>query len=275
MSDDSPVFELDLTRVIDAPRARVFEAWATPERMVQWFAPRPFRLAIDQMDFRPGGRFRVRMLGPNGEDFPSAGTYRDISPPARIQMSDAFPGDPEDSILTTVTFEEQGPRTELHVHQSFLTMSPMIEMATRGALEGWTTTLDQLQVHAEIASLEQGLCQAIVRRDPGWFEEFVADDAVLLSHEGVAMPKSLAVELHGPGSVQRYTRVDLGDLRVFDHGATAVATSTDSYQSDRGTAIYGMLRVWARENGRWQVVAGSATLGPIVAAPSRSRDSEK
>ena len=38
-----PAFELELTRTIDAPRARVYEAWTTPQQLAQWFAPQPFQ----------------------------------------------------------------------------------------------------------------------------------------------------------------------------------------------------------------------------------------
>ena len=34
-----PAFALELTRVIEAPRARVYEAWTTPQQLAQWFAP--------------------------------------------------------------------------------------------------------------------------------------------------------------------------------------------------------------------------------------------
>ena len=76
-----PAFELVLERVIDAPRARVYEAWTKPEQMSQWFAPKPFQLVIHTMDFRPGGRFSMAMRGPDGNEFPFTGVYREIVPP--------------------------------------------------------------------------------------------------------------------------------------------------------------------------------------------------
>ena len=46
MSPTPPAFELELTRVIDAPRARVDAAWTDPTQLAQWFAPRPYQLII-------------------------------------------------------------------------------------------------------------------------------------------------------------------------------------------------------------------------------------
>ena len=142
---NKPVFELELTRVIDAPRARVYEAWTKPERMAQWFAPKPFKLIVEKMDFRSGGRFNMAMRGPNGENFPFTGTYREIVPPAKLYWTGEFSSGPADQISTVVTFEEQGRKTKVHARQSFYVMTPEIEHAAKGAKQGWTMTLDQLE----------------------------------------------------------------------------------------------------------------------------------
>ena len=140
-----PPFELVMSRVINAPRDRVFEAWTKPEQMTQWFAPKPFQLIVGKMDFRPGGRFSMAMRGPNGEDFPFTGTYREIVPPVKLSWTGEFPNGPADQMSTVISFEEEGQRTKLHVRQTFHLMTPEIEHATKGAKQGWTMTLDQLE----------------------------------------------------------------------------------------------------------------------------------
>jgi uncharacterized protein YndB with AHSA1/START domain len=140
-----PAFELELERLIQAPRARVFEAWTRPEQISQWFAPKPFTLVVHEMDFRPGGRFRMAMRGPNGEDFPFSGTYREIVPPERLSWSGEFSSGPADQISTLVTFASRGDGTLVHVRQTFHVMTPQIEHATKGARQGWAMTLDQLE----------------------------------------------------------------------------------------------------------------------------------
>jgi len=144
-----PAFELVLERVIDAPRARVFEAWTNPEQMAQWFAPKPFKLIIDKMDFRPGGRFSMAMRGPDGNDFPFTGVYREIVPPAKLSWAGEFASGPPEQVSTVVTFEEEGQKTKVHVRQTFHVMTPEIEHATKGAKRGWTMTLDQLAAHVQ------------------------------------------------------------------------------------------------------------------------------
>jgi len=144
MNPTKPAIEFEFTRVIDAPRERVYEAWTKQEQIVKWFAPKPFQLIVNQMDFRPGGKFAMAMRGPNGEDFPFTGTYREIVPPAKLSWNGEFQGDPADNILTVVTFEEVGSKTKVHARQTFYVITPTVKHASAGAKQGWTMTLNQL-----------------------------------------------------------------------------------------------------------------------------------
>ena len=58
--------------------------------------------------------------------------------------SGEFTSGPADQISTIVTFEDQGQKTKVHARQTFSVMTPEIEYATKGANEGWTATLNQL-----------------------------------------------------------------------------------------------------------------------------------
>ena len=60
--------DLVLERTLDAPVALVWEAYTTPEHMKRWFAPKPFEIAEMELDLRPGGIFRLRMVGADGFD---------------------------------------------------------------------------------------------------------------------------------------------------------------------------------------------------------------
>ena len=118
-----------------------------PKKMAQWFAPKPFQLIVKAMDFRPGGKFDMAMRGPDGNDFPFTGTYRVIAPPSLLSWSGEFTSGPAEQMSTTVSFEEEDGKTRLRARQSFFVMTPTIEMATKGANQGWNMTLDQLTEH--------------------------------------------------------------------------------------------------------------------------------
>jgi uncharacterized protein YndB with AHSA1/START domain len=67
--------ELILTRLIDAPREKLFRAWTEPELLKQWFTPRPWTTPVIETDVRPGGSSFVLMRGPDGTEFPNRGVY--------------------------------------------------------------------------------------------------------------------------------------------------------------------------------------------------------
>jgi uncharacterized protein YndB with AHSA1/START domain len=132
--------DLLMTRVIDAPRERVFEVWAKREHFTRWFGPKGFTLPTCEMEFRAGGRFRFVMRGPDGKDYPFDGEYIEIIEPERIVFKGTIHNEPGHEVRTTVTFSDHEGKTRLTVHQSHNFESE----ATRGGPEGWKQTLDHL-----------------------------------------------------------------------------------------------------------------------------------
>lgn len=140
-----PEFELKLERIVDAPIARVFEAWSKPEQVARWFAPRPLTLEVKTMDLRSGGSFEMAMVWPDKKqrhDF--GGTYVEVVPQRRIVWTGEFPGDPKDNIRTEVDFTDLGGKTKLDVRQVFFVLTEINRGPTQGASQGWNMTLDQL-----------------------------------------------------------------------------------------------------------------------------------
>jgi len=104
--------EVILTRVFNAPRHLVFEAFSTPELLKRWFAPHGWSLSVCDVDFRAGGRFRFVMHGPDGQEMGMRGTYKEIAPPERtvhMESFDDFPG--SESQVTSVLTEKDGRTT--------------------------------------------------------------------------------------------------------------------------------------------------------------------
>jgi uncharacterized protein YndB with AHSA1/START domain len=132
---------LVLSRTFDAPRRLVFEAWTKAEHVARWFTPRPLTTSECVVDFRPGGRFRVVMRMPDGAEHPMEGTFTEAVPPERLGFAGVL--NDGNRIITTVTFAEDAGKTTLTVRQTYSFRSA----ATGGAVQGWTTTLDQLGEH--------------------------------------------------------------------------------------------------------------------------------
>lgn len=79
--------EFVITRFFDAPRDRVFRMWTDPKHMAQWWGPRGFTNPICELNVRPGGSWRIVMRGPDGQEHPAKGVYREIEPPRRLVMT--------------------------------------------------------------------------------------------------------------------------------------------------------------------------------------------
>src|SRR5688500_207362 len=82
--------ELVLTRLIDAPREKLFKCWTQPELMKQWFAPLPWTLPHAEVDLRTGGSSKIVMRSPEGQEFPSQGVYLEVVENEKIVFTDAY-----------------------------------------------------------------------------------------------------------------------------------------------------------------------------------------
>jgi uncharacterized protein YndB with AHSA1/START domain len=107
--------EVAMTRVFDAPRHLVFEAYTRPELLKRWLGVHNgWTLAICEIDLRVGGVYRYVWRGPDGAEMGMGGVFLAVEPPDRIVASEKFdqawyPGDAE----STVRFVEKDGRTTL------------------------------------------------------------------------------------------------------------------------------------------------------------------
>ncbi|ATC65266.1 polyketide cyclase [Nibricoccus aquaticus] len=141
--------DLVLTRIIDAPREKLYAAWTQPELLQQWFAPLPYTTPVAELDVRAGGSSLIVMRGPDGVDMPNHGVYLEVIPNERIVATDAFTKawEPSQKPFMTIvlTFEEAGPGktkyTALVRHWSIADKEAHEKM---GFHQGWGVCADQL-----------------------------------------------------------------------------------------------------------------------------------
>jgi uncharacterized protein YndB with AHSA1/START domain len=133
--------ELYMTRVFDAPRPLVFEAWSKPEHMPRWFAPAGCTMPDFRMDFRKGGFVSMTMQLPDGTRSEGEGIYDKIVPPELIAWTSKLHFQtPPLVVLTVVRFVDVEGKTLLCAYQRYLD-----DKNPEGAVEGWTSTLDNLE----------------------------------------------------------------------------------------------------------------------------------
>jgi ketosteroid isomerase-like protein len=113
-----------------------------------------------------------------------------------------------------------------------------------------------MTTRSEILDLEERLRQAELGPDPTFFEQHMADDVVFPPREGhPPMTKAFIVQAHQPGAGPIFTRVEMTDLKVIEHGDAAVVTCKGTYEGPKGSVSFTFMRVWLKRNGRWQIIA--------------------
>ena len=141
-------FDLVLTRTIDVPRARVWEAWTQPEHVMKWFTPAPWKTVACEIDLRPGGAFRTVMRSPEGKDFPHVGCYLEVVEQHKLVWTDALaPGyrpSPEPFFTAILTFEDVSGGTLYTARALHKDASDRKKHEEMGFVDGWGKALDQL-----------------------------------------------------------------------------------------------------------------------------------
>jgi len=138
---------VEIVRVFDAPRALVWQAWTDPKMMAQWFGPRGFTSSVPELDARVGGKLRIVMHGPDGNDYPAACEFREIVAPERLVfINNAVDKDCKVLLegLTTVSFTERGGQTTMTLHTRAVGRVPIAKQMLAGMQVGWTQTIDKL-----------------------------------------------------------------------------------------------------------------------------------
>jgi len=135
--------ELVVTRTIDGPRDVVFEAWTDPELFRQWWVPKSYAMTLlsCEIDARVGGGYRLTFDVGAAEPMAFFGRYLEVTPPARLVWTNE---EGDDTIVTTVTFEEDQGRTRLVVHDRYSSKEALDEALASGAISWNDETFDQL-----------------------------------------------------------------------------------------------------------------------------------
>ena len=134
---------LVISRLIKAPRERVFEAWTTPE-LAQWLCPGERRVVSSKVDPRVGGSYAIHLETDDGP-VTFGGTYLEIHKPAQIVFSwnigDCLPEYAGHVSQVTVDLVEEKGGTRLTLTHEGL---PNAEVAGKHA-NGWNGSLDNLE----------------------------------------------------------------------------------------------------------------------------------
>ena len=136
--------QISITRVLAAPRERVWREWTEPERFADWFGGGDTQvpLASVSMDVRKGGAWRATMLvGPGRREIRWKGEYREVVAPERLVFTLSDRPDEVYALVTVVLTDLGDDRTEMRFSQRG---GPPPDQWRR-AKEGWSSFFDRIQ----------------------------------------------------------------------------------------------------------------------------------
>ena len=145
---DTDERDLVLTRLIDAPREKLFRCWTEPALIVQWFTPPPWKTIHAETDVRPGGSSYIVMQGPDGTQMPNRGVYLEVVRNERLVFTDAFTsawvpsGKP--FFTAVLTFADESGKTRYTAQARHWTMADREQHDKMGFHRGWGIATDQM-----------------------------------------------------------------------------------------------------------------------------------
>jgi uncharacterized protein YndB with AHSA1/START domain len=162
--------EILMTRVFDAPRELVFDAWTKPEHITRWlYGPDGWSMPVCEVDLRPGGQWRYILEGPAGEKMGMKGEYREISRPGRLTSADVFddfadvagevmpwPASPEGEAVSTMTLAEQDGTTTYTNTFRYRSMEARDAALATGMDQGMAVGFDRLSEYLQTLRPAEG-----------------------------------------------------------------------------------------------------------------------
>ena len=141
--------EIVLSRVLAAPRARVFEAFTDPNQITRWFGPEGFTTETLEIDIREGGRWRFLYTSPDGTRYENRMVFLRIDAPGLLELEHGSDLDDDPGRFhVTITLDEQGDgKCVLTMRQLHPTKEQREATINFGAVEFGYQTLDKLSRH--------------------------------------------------------------------------------------------------------------------------------
>lgn len=145
---------MTVSRVIEAPPERIYDAFLDPDKLAQWLPPTGFSAEVHHLEPKEGGTFRATFTGETAEfadmGHSFGGTYQELEPGERIVYTESFETDAPEmagEMTVTATFEAVPEGTEITVRQAGIPEA----IPPSDANEGWNNSLENLAAVIEEA----------------------------------------------------------------------------------------------------------------------------
>jgi uncharacterized protein YndB with AHSA1/START domain len=139
--------EVVVTRVFDAPRTLVFDAWTRPEHLPHWMlGPEGWTMPVCEVDLRPGGARRSVWRRADGAEMEISGVYREVARPERLVSTESWGGDWPETLNTLSLAEEHG-RTTITLTVLYPSKEARDAALQTGMTDGMSQGFDRLDAY--------------------------------------------------------------------------------------------------------------------------------
>jgi uncharacterized protein YndB with AHSA1/START domain len=233
------VKSITITRIFDAPRKLVFEAWLDEKHLQQWWSPRGFTNPVCKVEGRAGGSILIHMAHPDFGEMPMGGKYEEVSPIDKIVFTTtAFPnseGVPQLQGYNIVLFSDEGKKTKIVLTASIIKAGPGLEAALAGMDQGWSESLDRLgELVEDTSDREMSITRVLdaprelvwkVWTDPAHVREWWGPNGFTntIHKMDVSQGGEWLLTMHGPDGTDypnhiRYLEIIKNERIIYDHG---------------------------------------------------------
>jgi uncharacterized protein YndB with AHSA1/START domain len=141
--------EIEITRLVDAPPALVFEAFTNPAHVPNWMlGPQGWSMPVCEIDLRPGGAWRFIWRRSDGSRLEMGGVYREVKPPERLVSTESW-GDGWPETLNTLLLSEQSGKTLITQHVRYPSKEARDAALNTGMQDGMSESFDRLEAYLE------------------------------------------------------------------------------------------------------------------------------
>lgn len=145
--------DLVISRLLRAPRAKLWRAWTNPKLLKEWWCPKPWTTEVRQFDLRPGGGFHTFMQGPDGGTSDNPGCFLEIVAQTRIVVTSMLtagwrPATPWLAMTAIISMADEADGTRYIATVMHPDKATRERHEAMGFFEGWNTGIDQLEAFA-------------------------------------------------------------------------------------------------------------------------------
>lgn len=142
--------DLQISRLMAVPRAKVWRAWSDPALLAQWWCPKPWMTEVRGFDLRPGGVFDTLMRGPDGGESSNPGLFLEVVPQARLVFTSVLtegwrPAVAWMPMTAIIEMADEGGGTRYVATVKHLDPETCRKHAEMGFFDGWGTAMTQLE----------------------------------------------------------------------------------------------------------------------------------